>query len=325
MSREKTRFRAKPIDWRSPQALKELAIEFYHEIQRDKVTNLAAAVAYNTVFAIPAILLLIVFGAAIVNRVTDVSVTENLKQAIQDHAPANTQALLNQIVDDSIAKVGGGSLSVGLVLTFLIALWSGSNAISSMITAFNLAYGVEDGRSWIKRKLTTFELTILLAFLINLSFSLLVFGQKIGEFFADKIGAGSAFNTLWNLARWPLGIAAIMIFLAVLYYRGPDVEQSFRWISPGSAVATILWLLATFGIGIYLQVSNPGSAYGVVGSVLVLLFFLYVSALIFIVGAELNALLATRYDPKTVEDLASKPEAEPETRKRAIQRQRQIS
>jgi membrane protein len=85
-------------------------------------------------------------------------------------------------------------------------------------------------------------------------------------------------------------------FLSLLYFFGPNIQQSFRWITPGGLVATLLWLAATAGFGIYLRFSNPGSAYGVVGSVLVLLFFLYVSAVIFILGAELNALLVERED-----------------------------
>ena len=115
----------------------------------------------------------------------------------------------------------------------------------------------------------------------------------------------------WNLARWPLAIASIVFILAVLYYAGPNIEQSFRWISPGSVLATALWLIATGGFGIYLQFSNPGSAYGVLGSVLVLMFYLYVTGIIFLLGAELNALIGRRYDPETVEDLAKRPDADP--------------
>jgi membrane protein len=166
---------------------------------------------------------------------------------------------------------------------------------------------------------------LLLALFINLAFILLVFGRRIGQWIADQVGLGSAFNVFWNILRWPLAIAAIMVILAVLYYAGPDIEQSFRWISPGSVVATILWLIATAVVGIYVSFFKPGSAYGVVGSVLVLLFFLYVTGIIFVLGAELNALLGKRYDPETVRDLASKPEADPETRAIAQQRVHQVT
>jgi membrane protein len=296
-------------DWRSAETAKDVGKELYAEYKRDRISNLAAAVAYHTVFALPAVLILIVLAAALVDRATNVAVVENLRTLINEHAPANTKQLLNDQVDTAISKVGGGGISLGIIATALLALWSGSNAIGSMIDAFNLAYGVNDSRSFVRKHSLTAGLTVLLAVFINVAFALLVFGHRIGEWIADKVGAGSIFNLVWNLARWPAAVVAVGLFLAVLYYLGPDVEQSFRWISPGSAMATILWLIATAGFGLYLRVSNPGSAYGVVGSVLVLLFFLYVTGLIFILGAELNAVLSTKFDPNTAPDLATNQEA----------------
>jgi len=313
------------MNWRSTDEVKVLGKELYGEVGKDKVTTLAAAFAYFTVFAIPALIILSVTIAAWINKATDVQVTENLREYIAEQAPASTQDLLNSIVDNAIAKVGGGA-SFGAILAALLALWAGSAAVGALIESFNVAYGVEeDSRSFLKKKGVTIGLTLLLALFVNVAFVLLVFGRRIGEWIADKAGLGTAFNVTWNMLRWPISIAAIAVILAVLYYAGPDVEQSFRWISPGSIFATVLWLIATALVGIYLTFSNPGSAYGVVGSVLVLLFFLYVTGIVFILGAELNAVLARRYDPKTIQDLATKPGAEPAARKIAQQRAHQVS
>jgi len=314
-----------PMDWRSLAAVKTLGKELYTEVKQDKVTTLAAAFAYHTVFAIPAMMILLVTVAALVNQATDVQVTENLRDFISDRAPAETKDLLNSIVDNAIAKVGGGGASLGIFVTAAIALWSGANAVGALIEAFNRAYGVEEGRPFVKKKLLTLGLTLLLAVFINLAFALLVFGQRIGHWIADRAGLGSAFDVVWALLRWPGAIAAVATILAVLYWAGPNVEQSFRWSSPGSILATVLWLLATAGFGLYLSISNPGSAYGVVGSVLVLLFFLYVTGIVFLLGAELNALLGKRYDPETVRDLATKPEAKPATRAEAQGRVKHVT
>jgi len=305
-----------PMNWRSPTAMKTLGTDLYAEVKDDKVTTLAAAFAYHTVFAIPALLILTVTIAALLNQATDIEVAERLRDVIRDRAPAETTDLLNSIVDNAIAKVGGGA-SLGMLLTALLALWSGSNAVGALIEAFNRAYDVDEGRPFLKKKLLTLGLTLLLALFVNLAFVLLVFGRRIGHWIADQAGLGSAFDVLWNLLRWPAAIAAVALMLAVLYYAGPNVEQSFRWASPGSVLATALWLLATAGFGLYLRVSNPGSAYGLVGSVLVLLFFLYVTGIVFLLGAELNALLGQRYDPETIRDLATKPEAEPDAQAEA--------
>lgn len=306
-----------PMDWRSWTAIKKLGKELYGEVKEDRVTTLAAAFAYHTIFAIPPLIILTVTVAALLNQVTDIRVADNLRDLIRDRAPADTRDLLNSIVDNAIAKVSGGGASFGTLTTALLALWSGSNAVGSLIESFNRAYDIEEGRPFVKKKMLTLGLTLLLALFINLAFALLVFGERIGQWVADQAGLGSAFDVAWNLSRWPIAIAAIAAILAILYYMGPNVEQTFRWVSPGSILATVLWLAATVGFGIYLRFSNPGSAYGFVGSVLVLLFFLYVTGIVFLLGAELNALIGRRYDPATADDLATRDEVQPEARAEA--------
>ncbi len=303
-----------PINWRSPADLMRVGRELYKEFSRDNVTSLAAAFAYHTVFAIPALLILMVTVAALVNLTTSVDVTGNLRDLIAERAPGSTKELLNGIVDGAIAKSSTGGASFGIATTALLALWSGSNAVAALIDAFNRAYGVKESRRWLRKKGLTVGLTLLLAIFVNLAFALLVFGERIGSWIADKAGLGSAFDIAWNLARWPAAVAAVGVLLALLYYAGPNVEQSFRWVSAGSILSTVLWLVATAGFGIYLRFSDPGNAYAGVGSILVLLFFLYVTGIVFLLGAELNALLAKRYDPATIGDLAGNPDADLETR-----------
>jgi membrane protein len=282
-------------DWRSPAAVKTLSKELYGKVKEDKVTTLAAAFTL----------------AALVDRATNLQVAVHLRDLIRDRAPANTKDLLNSIVDNAIAKVGGGGASLGVLFAAVLALWGGSNAVAALIEAFNRAYDVEDDRPFLKKKLLTLGLTLLLALFVNLAFVLLVFGQRIGHWIADRAGLGTAFDVLWNLLRWPVAIAAVALALAVLYGVGPNVERPFRWISPGAIFATVLWLFATAGFGIYLRFANPGSAYGVVGSVLVLLFFFYVTGIAFLLGAELDALLGTRRDSETILRPATGPGAGP--------------
>ena len=303
-----------PINWRSPADVKRIGKELYREFSKDNVTSLAAAFAYHTVFAIPALLILTVTVAALVNVTTNVDVTGNLKELIADRAPGDTRVLLNGIVDTAVAKTSGGGATFGVAASALLALWSGSNAVGALIDAFNRACGVKESRRWVRKKGLTVGLTLILALFINLAFALLVFGERIGSWIADRAGLGTVFDVAWNLARWPAAVAAVGILLSVLYYAGPNVEQTFRWVSAGSILSTVLWLVATAGFGIYLRFSDPGSAYPLVGTILVLLFFLYVTGIVFLLGAELNALLAKRYDPVTIADLADNPDADLETR-----------
>jgi len=278
-------------DWRSPAAAKALGTELYGAVKEDEVPTRAAAFAYNTAFALPALILLTVALAALVDRVTNVAVADHLRNLIRDRAPADTKDFLNGIVDNAIGKVGGGGASMGVLFAAVLALWGGSNAVGSLIEAFNRAFDAEEDRPFLKKKLLTLGLTLLLALLVNLAFVLLVFGGRIGHWVAERAGLGGAFDVLWNLLRWPVAVAAVVLGLAVLYCVGPNVARPFRWVSPGAVLATVLWLVAAAGFGLYLRFANPGSAYGAVGGVLVLLFFLYITGIVFLVGAELDAIL----------------------------------
>lgn len=286
---------------------KQVAKDTLNDIKGDDVPGLAAELAYHFIFAIPPMIIFVVTLAALMNRFTGVPVAERLRDVINGNAPGDTKALLNSLVDNAVAQVSGGLASFGVVAAALVALWSGSNGVSSLMKAFNRAYDVEETRSWIKKKGTAIGLTLLLGILVNAAFVLFVFGAQIGEWVATKVGLGSAFTVTWNILRWPLALLFMVAVLGVLYYAGPNVEQSFRWLSPGSVVATLLWIAIVFGFKIYLNFSNPGSAYGALGSVVVLLYFLFLTGIAFVLGAEVNAVVGRRFDPETVQDLAENP------------------
>jgi membrane protein len=287
---------------------KELGKRTIKEFKDDEVPELAAGVAYHAIFAIPPMIIFLVTLAALVGQVTSVDVAGRLRDLINDRAPADTQAILTSLVDSAIADVSGGIASFAVILSAAIALWSGSNGVSTIVRAFNRAYDVGEDRPFVKKKLVSLGLTVLMGVMIILAFSMFVFGEQIGGWVAEQVGLSSAFELTWNILRWPLAIVFVMFMLAVLYYLGPNVEQSFHWMSPGSVLATILWILVTFGFKFYVTYANPGSAYGALGGIVVLLFFLYLSSIVFLVGAEVNAVLQRRYDEKTVEDLANNPE-----------------
>ena len=305
---------------------KHLAKVLVRKVQEDDITGLGAEIAYNAVFAIPAFLLFLVTLAAVVNQFTGVPLNETLLALIDQHAPIEARPLLTEVVQGVIGRVNGLAVSIGALTTIILALWSGAGGMTAVIKAFNRAYDVKETRPFVRQKLTAIGLTVLSAALVVAAFVLFVFGGSIGAWVANLFGLGSVFTLVWNLLRLPLAIIFIAFMLAVVYYLGPNIQQSFRWISAGSVVATLLWVLAVLGFKFYLLISNPGSAYGAAGSVLVLLFFLYVSGIIVVLGAELNAVLAQQYDPKTVTDLAQHPQkvASPSEQATAHQRAQQF-
>jgi len=180
--------------------------------------------------------------------------------------------------------------------------------VATLIKSFNRAYDVEETRSWLTKKALSVGLTLLLAVLVNAAFVMLITGGQLGQWVADKTSLGSTFQLVWGILYWFLAVLFIIFVLALLYFLGPNVEQSFRWISPGSVVATLAWVLIALGFRLYLLFSDPGSAYGALGSIVVLMFFLYLTGIAFVLGAEVNAIVGPRYDPEVVEDLAQHPQ-----------------
>lgn len=274
----------------------EFGKRFMAEFKSDDLTGMAAETAYHLVFAIPPILILLVTGAAMLNTFTDIPVVENLRSTVDQRAPADLKAVFDSTIDSAINKANGGAVSIGAAVTLIVALWSASNAVASLIKGLNRTYDVDEERGLVKKKVMSLGLTILFLILFNAAFVLFVFGRQIGVWIADKIGLGSVFSSLWNIGRWPVAVVLIMFFLSLLFYFGPNIDQDWRWVSPGSIFATLLWVIVVFGFKFYLAVSNPGSAYGIFGALVVLLFFLYVTGLIFLLGSELNAVILKRSD-----------------------------
>jgi len=284
---------------------KRLIVQF----RDDDLTGMAAEVAYHLIFAIPPLIILIVIAAALLNHFGHVDVVSSLKGAVDNHAPGDLKEPLDSVITNAIGKINGRAASIGAIVTVVIALWSGSNGIGSFVKGFNRAYDVDEERGLFKKRLVTLSLTITMIIFIIVSFALFVFGHEIGMWIAGHMGLGTLFTTVWSIVRWPAAVALIMALLAVLYFFGPSVDQEFRWVSPGSVVATLLWIGAVFGFKLYLAISNPGSTYGAFGGLVVLLFFLYITSLIFLVGAEFNAVLEKRYS----DELSGSPETNKST------------
>lgn len=285
---------------------KDTAKAVLKEFSGDDVTGMAAEIAYHLVFALPPLIIFTITMAAVVDAFSGVNVSGELKSMISERAPSDAaEEILTGMVDSAISGVSGGIASFGAVLSAVLALWTASNGVGALMKSFNRAYDVEEARTFVKKKLVSIGLTVLLVLCIIGAFVLFVFGGGIGEWVADQAGLGSVFTWAWQIARWPVAVLLIMVLLSLLYYFGPNVEQTYRFVSAGSVIATILWIVAVLGFGIYVQFANPGSAYGVAGGLIVLLFFLYVTGIVFLIGAEVNAVIARQYDPQTVAAIGS--------------------
>ena len=266
-----------PLTW--TELLKRTA----RETQNDNGLGLAAELAYYFFLALfPALLFLL----ALVSFFPVSDLPGRLAEQLASVAPPE----VTTIIRDQLAQLWqgrhGGLLTFGLVA----ALWSSSAALVALIDALDRVYDVEDSRPWWKRRLTAILLTLGLAAFIVASATLVLAGPELARLVADRVGLGTAFEWTWRILQWPLVIGLVASGIGLVYYFAPDVEQDFVWLTPGSVTATLLWLAASLGFRLY--VVNFGAynqTYGAIGAVMVLLVWLYLSALAVIVGGELNA------------------------------------
>src|SRR5205823_14593675 len=121
-------------------------------------------------------------------------------------------------------------------------IWSMSSGMDAIISTLNQAYDIQEGRPWWKVKVTAVGLTLALAAFVVISMALVMVGPTLGEKIAVWFHLGTAFTIAWNIIRWPVIFTLITLGIALIYYFAPDAEQDWIWITPGSALATVLWV-----------------------------------------------------------------------------------
>jgi membrane protein len=252
-------------------------------VRADNCLNLAAQLAFYFFLALfPALL----FVAALVSFLPVEGLLDRITSALSRVAPGDAV----KIVQDQILAIANGENGGLLTLGMLGTIWSMSSAMDAIISTLNLAYDIQDSRPWWRVKLRAIALTLALAVFIVSSTALVMLGPALGETVAAWLYLGPAFTFTWNILRWPIVFALVTLGVAIIYYYAPDAEQEWIWITPGSVLATVLWLLVSIGFRFYVtNFASYNATYGAVGGVIVLLLWFYVSSLAVLVGAELNA------------------------------------
>ena len=252
------------------------------EMSADDVLGLAAQLAYYFLFALaPAVVCVLALTSFLpFNSIQD------LIASISGFAPPDVV----QILRDQLANVGEGGHSGVLTFGLLVAIWSSSAAMVSIIGALNKAYDIEEARPWWKVRLTAILLTLGTAVFVILAFALVMIGPTLIDRIASTVGLGPTFATVWTFARWPVALALIALGIGLVFYFAPDAEQDWEWITPGAIVATVLWLVASLGFKFYVtNFANYNESYGSLGGVIILMLWFYITALAILAGAEMNA------------------------------------
>ena len=265
---------------------KYIAKKTLREFTKDQCPDLAAALTYYSVLSIfPALLALVsllgIFGDA-------QKTTAALLDIVQGIAPGETVNTMRPVVEDLASSSAAGFT---LVLGLLTALWSASGYVGAFGRAMNRVYEVDEGRPFLKLRGTMLGVTVVNLLIVVVLAAMLVLSGPVAESVGNVIGLGGAFLTVWNIAKWPVMLVLVIAAIAILYYATPNVKQpKFRWMSMGSAIAVVVFLLASLAFGFYVANFNSyNKTYGAIGGVIIALLWLWILNMSLLFGAEFDA------------------------------------
>jgi len=274
-----------PTDLTKP-SWRYIARRTFREFGADQCTDLAAALTYYAVLALfPAAIAtlsligLVGQGDSTINALLDI-----LRQVGMSGVASNVEPLLHELS----ASRGNG---LALILGLLVALWSASGYVNAFGRGMNRIYGFAEGRPIWKLRPVMLLVTVITVVLAAVVLIGLVVTGPAAQAVGDQIGLGSTAVLIWDIAKWPVMLAMVMLMVALLYWATPNVKQpKFRWISVGAGVAIVVWILASAGFALYVAgFSSYGRTYGSLAGVIVFLLWLWITNLALLFGAELDA------------------------------------
>jgi membrane protein len=274
---------------------KDIAKRTAKEVKQDQVPLLAAGVAF---YSLLSLFPLVIAGVSIYGLVADpATVRDQIDQLTKMLSPETAELVGKQLVE--VTSGAGGALGFATIFGILTALWSASSGMKALITGVNLAYDETETRKFLKLRGLAILLT--LGAMVVMALAL-----------ASIVGYPPIADNLPTVLRWVLAIVRfvllgglLVVALAVLYRYAPDRDEpKWGWVSWGSGIATVLWVLATIGFSLYATFfGNYNKTYGALAGVIILMFWLYLTAVIVLVGAELN----TEMELQTAKDTTAGP------------------
>ena len=261
----------------------QVAKRAWAESKTDQVPLLAAGVAFFSFLSLfPMMIAAVTVYGLVASRETVARQAEQLTEALPSDAASLITDQMNAII-----STPEQSLGLGLIIALGLALWSASGGVGNMMTAVNVAYDEEETRGFVKRKLLALGFT-----LGGILFAAVAVGLiAVTPVLLDQFVPDGALRVLLEVGRWVLLLLAVMVALAVLYRFAPARNApQFSWVSVGAALATVIWMIASLGFSLYVDnFGSYGKTYGALAGVAVLMLWLWITAFVVLLGAEMNA------------------------------------
>ena len=264
----------------------------------DDMMTYAAALAYHVMLALfPFVIFLItLLGALGLSELFDWLLAQG-RAAL----PPETMRVVSEVIREVQGQNRGGILSVSI----LFAIWAASAGVRALMTSLNVAYDVAETRPAWKRFPLSIAYTIGLAILLIAVTGVMILGPRATQWLGDRVGLSSAVTTIWTVLRLPLLVALMLLTVAVIYYVSPDIEQPFRYVTPGSVLAVVVWIAASLGFSYYVDTfGNYGATYGSLGGMIVLLLYFFLSGVVLLLGGEVNAAILRMHQAELARERA---------------------
>lgn len=272
--------------WRETKCLAKIVA---HELIRTKVFDVAAELAFWSMMSMVPLLMTVIAVLSVLRLPTLVPEMLGILAML---VPASSLAMVENLVGGLLTP-HSGALSFGVISY----IWSSTGGFTALIAALDIAYDVEVDRGWIRNRLQAILLTFTSGGLITISLLALLAGPHFAQFLGQIVPIPAPLQDLWPVIRFGTVFTCFVVGLELMYFLGPNMKQHFRSTLPGAILAIGLWFLGSFSLAFYLNhISNFSKMYGGMGAVIGLMFWIYLTALAILIGAEVNAEMAKRRD-----------------------------
>lgn len=270
---------------------RQFLVDLNREISEDNVFVGAAALGYYLTLAIfPALILLM----TIIPYLPVANIDQEIMSVLETALPEDAFSMVSRVVEEVTSQRRGGLLSFGVLGT----LWAASTGMYAIMQQLNITYDVSEARSYIRARAVALALSIMFGLLVIGAFWLIVAGGAAEDWLGEQRGIPDFLLTIFAVFRWIVIVLALLLGFALIYKFAPNVEQKFRFITPGSVIGVLLLIIASLGFAIYVaNFADYSATYGSIGAVIILMFWLYIAGLVILVGSEINALIE-HYSPE---------------------------
>lgn len=270
---------------------RQFLTDLNREIGEDNLFMGAAALGYYLTLAIfPALILLM----TIIPYLPVANIDQEIMSVLETVLPADAYSMVSGVVQEVTSQRRGGLLSFGVLGT----LWAASTGMYAIMQQLNVTYDVKEARSYIRSRLVALGLSVMFGLLVIGAFWLIVVGGVIEDWIGERRGIPEFVLSIFAVFRWVVIVLALLLGFALIYKFAPNVEQKFRFITPGSVLGVALLVIASLGFAIYVtNFADYSATYGSIGAVIILMFWLYIAGLVILLGSEINALIE-HYSPE---------------------------